>query len=147
MQQTVKVEMQERLEGLRSQLSEVNAELDELGRDYDVEGQVTYLELLNKREQIERRIMKLESQLSMLKSKTKTRKSNGKISTGHKVTIKDGPKKIVAQIVDGIHMLAAEKVISTSSPLGQALLGKSSGEDVVVATPAGPKSYKILAIG
>ena len=36
--------------------------------------------------------------------------------------------------------------ISEDSPFGQAVLGRSAGEDIVVNSPSGPVEYKILRV-
>jgi len=41
----------------------------------------------------------------------------------------------------------AEKgLISTSSPIGRAILNKEEGDDVVVSTPAGTRRFEILKL-
>jgi transcription elongation factor GreA len=37
-------------------------------------------------------------------------------------------------------------LISTSSPIGKALLGKKPGDEVVVVTPAGKKEYEVVSL-
>jgi transcription elongation factor GreA len=41
---------------------------------------------------------------------------------------------------------AAKGLISTSSPIGRALLGKKVGDEVKVATPAGVKEYEVVRL-
>ncbi|HTS11279.1 MAG TPA: transcription elongation factor GreA [Candidatus Limnocylindrales bacterium] len=41
---------------------------------------------------------------------------------------------------------AAKGLISTSSPIGRALLGKRVGDEVTVATPAGKKEYEVIKL-
>ncbi len=41
---------------------------------------------------------------------------------------------------------AAKGLISTSSPIGRALLGKKVGDEVKVATPAGLKEYEVVRL-
>jgi len=41
---------------------------------------------------------------------------------------------------------AANGVISTSSPIGRALLGKKVGDEVQVTTPAGLKDYEVVEL-
>ncbi|MEE8257681.1 MAG: transcription elongation factor GreA [Acidobacteriota bacterium] len=38
----------------------------------------------------------------------------------------------------------AKGLISTSSPIGRALMGKEAGDSVKVATPSGPREFEIL---
>ena len=72
---------------------------------------------------------------------------NGKgISLGTKVTLKVGGKKQIFYIVGEWEADPAEKKISHTSPLGQALLGKNKGEKVEVEAPVGKVIYEILEI-
>ena len=49
-------------------------------------------------------------------------------------------------LVSAVEADAGRGQLSISSPLGRALLGRSTGECVQVMTPGGPRSYQILAI-
>src|SRR3984957_18136857 len=40
----------------------------------------------------------------------------------------------------------AKGLISTSSPIGRALLGKKVGDEVTVTTPAGPREYEVIEL-
>jgi transcription elongation factor GreA len=37
-------------------------------------------------------------------------------------------------------------LISTSSPIGKALLGKKAGDEVTVVTPAGTREYEVVRL-
>jgi transcription elongation factor GreA len=41
---------------------------------------------------------------------------------------------------------AAQGLISTTSPIGRALLGKKAGDEVTVTTPAGIKEYEVVRL-
>ena len=41
---------------------------------------------------------------------------------------------------------AAKGLISTSSPIGRALLGKKVGDEVIITTPAGQKEYEVMKL-
>ena len=41
---------------------------------------------------------------------------------------------------------AAQGLISTSSPIGRALLGKKVGDEVRVTTPSGVKDYEVVRL-
>jgi transcription elongation factor GreA len=41
---------------------------------------------------------------------------------------------------------AAKGLISTTSPIGRALLGKKVGDEVTVTTPAGLKEYEVVRL-
>ncbi|KKQ42805.1 MAG: Transcription elongation factor GreA [Microgenomates group bacterium GW2011_GWC1_37_8] len=74
---------------------------------------------------------------------------NGKVhgvSLGTKVTVKSNGQPHLFHIVGEWEADPAEKKISHTSPLGQALLGKKVGDKVEVEAPAGKVMYEILGI-
>jgi len=76
-------------------------------------------------------------------------KANGKsksVGLGSTVTLKDGKKELVFQVVGTIEADPLAKKISDESPIGKALLGKKEGENVEITLPAGANTYKIHAI-
>lgn len=68
------------------------------------------------------------------------------VSMGTKVTLKIGDSEQTFHIVGEWEADPAEKKISHTSPLGEALLGKRKGEKVEVEAPAGKVVYEILHI-
>ncbi len=69
------------------------------------------------------------------------------VSLGTKVTLKVGGSEQTFHIVGEWEADPAEKKISHTSPLGQALIGKRKGDRVEVEAPAGKVVYEILKIG
>lgn len=55
-------------------------------------------------------------------------------------------KKITYKLVTQEDADASQGLISTSSPIGRALLGKKVGDEVTVATPAGPKEFEVVEL-
>lgn len=72
--------------------------------------------------------------------------SNDAVDFGHSVTVRVNGTQTVFRIVGEWEADPAEKKISHSSPLGQALLGKKVGDQVEVVAPAGKIVYTIVAI-
>jgi len=68
------------------------------------------------------------------------------VGFGHSVTVKVNTTQAVFQIVGEWEANPAEKKISHSSPLGQALMGKKVGEKVEVDAPAGKILYTVVDI-
>src|ERR1041384_2815978 len=65
-------------------------------------------------------------------------------STGHlKATTGD---TIVYQLVMPEDADAEKGMISTSSPIGRAILNKEEGDDIKVVTPAGSKSFELVKL-
>lgn len=72
--------------------------------------------------------------------------SGDAVSLGNMVTLQVAGSQHVYHIVGEWEADPAEKKISHTSPLGQALLGKKAGEKVEVEAPAGKVIYEILEI-
>lgn len=70
----------------------------------------------------------------------------GDIGVGCSVTVNADGNKIEFEIVGSDESDPASGKISSTSPIGRALIGHKIGESVSCETPAGEKSYKILAI-
>ena len=59
----------------------------------------------------------------------------------------DQQQERVFTLVDIREADVAAGKISTVSPIGQAIMGRSSGEEVTIATPRGSVQYRIEGIG
>lgn len=75
-----------------------------------------------------------------------THKKRDFVSVGSIVQLIANQKTISYQIVGSVEANPAERKISDRSPIGQALIGKKVGEEVVITLPAGKKKYKIKQI-
>ena len=67
---------------------------------------------------------------------------------GSRIVVLDVVKetKIEYKLVTVEEADAANGLISTTSPIGRALLGKKKGDEVKVATPAGIKEYEVVQL-
>jgi transcription elongation factor GreA len=67
---------------------------------------------------------------------------------GSRIVVLDVAKdaKVEYKLVTPEEADASNGLISTSSPIGRALLGKKVGDEVSVATPAGVKEYEIVRL-
>lgn len=79
-------------------------------------------------------------------SKVTHPKSLDSVDFGHSVTVKIDSNQVVFRIVGEWEADPAQKKISHSSPLGQALMGKKIGDKVEVAAPVGKVFYTIVGI-
>jgi len=71
---------------------------------------------------------------------------SGQVSFGTKVTVRANGKELFFEIVGEWEADPANRRISHTSPLGQALVGKKVGDEVEVEAPVGKLTYKILNI-
>jgi transcription elongation factor GreA len=72
--------------------------------------------------------------------------TSGKIDVGSKVKVKSvsGISIFTIATPEGVDM--EKKTISFQSPLGQALMGKKVGDEIIIQTPKGKVGYKIIDV-
>jgi transcription elongation factor GreA len=98
---------------------------------------------------LEAKIAQLEDLVANARLLDESNVDTSKVSILSKVTIKN--KKNGASVT---YMLVSEEEadlkagkISTKSPIGKGLLGKTKGETAVISTPAGQMEFEIVSIG
>lgn len=96
----------------------------------------------------EARISDLEDKLSRADVIDITKLSGDMVKFGAKVQLidEDTEKESNFQIVGEFESNISKGLISISSPIARALIGKKIGDSVEVATPGGGKSYEIMKI-
>ena len=72
--------------------------------------------------------------------------AGSKVGLGSMVTVEDDGETVTYTIVGADESDPARGRISSSSPVGRALVGRAEGDDVTVSTPAGMRRYQILEI-
>lgn len=100
---------------------------------------------------IEGRIMEIESKLSHAEVIEVKNLSGDSVMFGATVILSmlsdnNGEVEYVYKVVGEYEADVSKQLISTSSPLGSALIGKKVGEYVEVTVPNGEKLYKIVKI-
>jgi transcription elongation factor GreA len=94
---------------------------------------------------IEGRILDVQSKIARARVIDTSAMKSEKIVFGATVTVYDNQKKITLtyQLVGEDEAMNDPNKISYSSPLGRALIGKESGDEVIVKAPKGELSYEI----
>lgn len=97
---------------------------------------------------IEGRIGELESKIANAEVIDTSKLSGDTVKFGAVVTIVDDDtdQEITYQIVGVDEADVKEKLLSISSPLARALIGKNVGDFAEVETPTGDKGYEILSV-
>ena len=98
---------------------------------------------------IEGRIAEVDSKLSNAQIiDPKTVNAEGRVVFGATVQLldEDSGKDITYQIVGDDEANIAQGMVSISSPIARALIGKESGESVEVRVPDGTRHYEILDV-
>jgi transcription elongation factor GreA len=98
---------------------------------------------------IEGRINQIEGSLSNCEIIDVTKLSaTGRVVFGSTLELEDqdGGTKVVYQLVGDDEANIKEALLSVSSPIARALIGKSEGDVVDVTTPGGTRSYEIVSV-
>lgn len=97
---------------------------------------------------IEGRVMELEDKISRAEVIEPSKLSGDSIKFGATVTLadEDTDEESTYQIVGQDESDIRQGLVSITSPLARALIGKQVGDTVEVTTPGGSKSYEIVGI-
>ena len=98
---------------------------------------------------IEGRINDIENRLSNSEVIDVTKLSaSGRVVFGSTIELEDqdGGNKVVYQLVGDDEANIKQGLLSVSSPIARALISKSEGDVVDVATPGGTRSYEIVSV-
>lgn len=110
----------------------------------DLSENAEYSSARQEQERVEGRISEIENILQNVEI-IKKPKGDNKVQLGSTVTLKNHTTKKF-QVVGTVEADPMNGKISDESPIGQALLGKSVGDKVEIATPADTTTYKIVDI-
>jgi transcription elongation factor GreA len=97
---------------------------------------------------IEGRVMELEDKISRAQVIDVSKLSGSTVKFGATVTLidEDTDEKSKYQLVGEIEADVKEGLLSITSPMARALIGKAKGDTVEVVTPGGGRSYEILKV-
>lgn len=97
---------------------------------------------------IESRVMDLEDKLRRAEVIDVSKLSGDKVKFGATVVLadEDSDEESTYQLVGADESDIKAGLLSITSPLARALLGKGAGESVEVTTPGGSKAYEIVSV-
>ena len=97
---------------------------------------------------IEGRINDIENRLSNSEVIDVTKlTASGRVVFGSTIELEDQDRnKVVYQLVGDDEANIKQGLLSVSSPIARALIGKSEGDVVDVTTPGGTRSYEIMSV-
>ena len=97
---------------------------------------------------IEGRLAELEDKISRAEVIDPTKISGSKVMFGARVQVveEDTSKEATYQIVGADESDIGKGLLSVTSPLARALIGKEVGDQVEVQAPSGAKYYEILSV-
>jgi len=144
--QALRDELKERKFVLRGEITEAIAEARAHG---DLKENAEYHAAKEQQGFIEGRIKELEGKLSHLQVIDVTAiNANGKAAFGSTVELidEDTGKEIVYTIVGEDEADIKQGLISYTSPIARAMIGKSEGDVIIFSAPGGEKQYEVIQI-
>ena len=139
--------LNEQLVLLKAERPDVIDAIEEARAHGDLSENAEYHAAKERQGQIEAMIVDIESKLSRATIIDPKELSGDKIVFGATVTLLDDDSKSIRyQIVGETEADAKAGRISYNSPLGRALIGRKSGDDIEVSVPAGDRYYQVSKI-
>jgi transcription elongation factor GreA len=114
----------------------------------DLSENAEYHAARDKQSMIEGRIQDLEDKVARAEIIDINKLSGNTIKFGATVKLvdEDAEEEVIYKIVGEYEADLARKMISISSPIARALIGKSASDMVEVVTPKGLKAYEVLEV-
>jgi len=114
----------------------------------DLSENAEYHAAKEKQSHVEGRIQQLEDQISRLEVIDLSKLDGERVVFGVSVTVYDlaSEKEHTYRIVGDLEGDLQKGLISVSSPLAKALIGKEVGDEVIVVTPGGRREVEITGI-
>jgi transcription elongation factor GreA len=134
---------------LQHELShDLPARLEEARAHGDLKENAEYEAAKHRQGILRARIGQANERLRELSTYSFARIPRDKVSYGSRVKLSDvdSGEEIEYQLVFPEELDAAAGLISINAPIGQALMNKCPGDEVVVQTPRGKKTYEIMEL-
>lgn len=143
-------ELQAELERLHAEVPRIRETIRLARSDGDVRENAPLDAAREQQQLVERRIRQLENDLARVEIVDASNADTEKVSIGSRVTLHDllgAQQPPPLTLVDVREADASAGKISTVSPIGQALMGRSVGDEITINTPRGLLQYRIDSIG
>jgi transcription elongation factor GreA len=127
---------------------ELPAKLEEARAHGDLRENAEYEAAKHRQGLLQARIAQTQQRIRELSVYSLAKLPRDKISYGSMVTVEDvdSGEEVEYKIVFPEEVDAASGQVSIGSPIGQALMNKAEGDQVVVQTPRGKKTYDIVTL-
>jgi len=113
----------------------------------DLRENAEYKAAKERQEIVNARIAMLKKRVGEISLMNMERIPHGKAGFGSTVELRTGNgEKIVYQLVMPEEADAEKGMISTSSPIGRAILNKEEGDEINVTTPSGQKTFDLIKL-
>src|SRR5688572_420324 len=149
MSDEIKQKIQEELRQLEAELrTEIPQELKKAVAMGDLSENAEYEAARNRQDYVRARIANLRKRLSDLSMIDISRLPTARVGYGSTVLLYEvgTGDEVTYKLVMAEDADVAQKKISTSSPVGRGLMGRSEGDDVEITTPAGKRRFEIIKL-
>jgi transcription elongation factor GreA len=149
MTEEIKKKLQEELNTLEHELAfDIPRELKKAAALGDLSENAEYHTAKQRQEYLKARVRQLGQRLSDLAMINTNNIPRDRVGLGSTVTIFDGTKneEMEYKLVTSEESDVAAGKISTTSPIGRALLNKKVGETAMVVTPGGSREMEVLKL-
>lgn len=145
----VRKKLQEELQRLDEELNHKIPKEIQIAREWgDLKENAEYKAAMERQSMVQARIYQIRQRLSEMESIDISKLPKDRIAYGSKVVLYDldREEKITYRLVTSEESDPDNGLISTSSPIGQALMGKEEGDEVKVKTPKGLRNFEISGL-
>jgi transcription elongation factor GreA len=149
MPEDIKLKIQGELRQLESELrNEIPQDLKIAVAMGDLSENAEYTAARNRQDYVRARIANLRKRLADLSMIDITRLPRDRVGYGSTVELYelDTGAEVTYKLVMAEDADIAQNKISTSSPVGRGLMGRSEGDEVEITTPAGKRRFEIVKL-
>jgi len=149
MSEEIKIKIQEELRQLEQELrTEIPQDLKIAVAMGDLSENAEYTAARNRQDYVRARIGNLRKRLADLSMIDVSRLPHDRVGYGSTVLLYDldNSEELTYKLVMAEDANVAESKISTSSPVGRGLMGRSEGDEVEITTPAGKRRLEIIKL-
>ena len=147
--EAVKKKLQEELDGLEDELHfKLPKEIQKAREFGDLRENAEYKAAMERQSIVQARIMQVRQRLGEVESIDLSKIPTDRVAYGSRVVLFDLDKeeKVKYKLVTSEESDPENGLISTVSPIGQALMGKQEGDEVKVKTPNGVRNFEISGL-
>jgi transcription elongation factor GreA len=147
--EAVKKKLQEELDALEEELHfKLPKEIQKAREFGDLRENAEYKAAMERQSIVQARIAQIRQRLSEVQSIDLTKIPTDSVAYGSKVVLYDldSEEKVTYKLVTSEESDPENGLISTVSPIGQALMGREEGDEVKVKTPKGFRNFEIYKL-
>jgi len=149
MPEEIKQKIQEELRLLEAELrTEIPQELKKAVAMGDLSENAEYEAARNRQDYVRARIANLRKRMADISMIDMSRLPTDRSAYGSTLIVYDvdSGEEITYKLVMAEDSDVAQNKISTTSPIGRGLMGKSEGDEVEISTPAGKRRFEIIKL-